>query len=79
MKTLVEWVVVAILRWAWKKFVKIQAKKHGKKARSNIAKHELAIYKDFLEEILESEIEPEVADELIVESARQFLAGIDSL
>jgi hypothetical protein len=86
MKTLITLVVEAILNWLWrvgleahKKQMKIKAQKDESKARSNVMQHELAVYRDLVTEVLESDIEEEVRDELLVESARSFLYRIERL
>lgn len=86
MKTLITLVVEAVLNWLWrvgleahKKQMKIKAQKDESKTRSNVMQHELAVYRDLVTEVLESDIEEEVRDELLVESARSFLYRIERL
>lgn len=86
MKTLITLIVEAILNWLWrvgleahKKQMKIKAQKDESKTRSNVMQHEMAVYRDLVTEVLESDIEEEVRDELLVESARSFLYRIERL
>lgn len=86
MKALFAWIIEAILNWAWKigleahkKQMKIQAQKQAAHKRSDIVQHELNIYRDLVQEALESDIEPEVVDEILVDAARGFLRRLDNL
>jgi ABC-type histidine transport system ATPase subunit len=86
MKALVTLIVEAILNWLWKmgleahkKQIAIQLQKEGSKQRSNLAQHELAVYKDILEEALTSDLDPEVIDELLIQNAADFITRLNRL
>jgi hypothetical protein len=86
MRALVTLIVEAILNWLWKmgleahkKQMQLEAKRKASNERTDIVQHELNVYKDIIHEALESDIEPEVVDEILIDAARGFLRRLDSL
>jgi hypothetical protein len=86
MKTFFSLLVEALLNWLWKlgleahkKQMQIKAQKESATRRADIVQHELNVYKDIVQEALESDIESEVVDEILIDAARGFLRRLDSL
>lgn len=86
MRALIALIVEAILNWFWKigleahkKHMKIKTQKKDAENRADIVQLEINVYKDIVQEALESDIEPEVIDEILIDASRGFLRRLERL